>query len=235
MTTIIISSGCNKQNKPLDIDITSGDIISGTDTISIDWPTTEHKRTWVVCTESGDCTSKIINVTGYFKTYDSKELWIKFSVYAYGNQMETAYDNHFNSIIRSGDSVHIINSTIPNDQGQWIEAFDKLSTETVKQSIQRQFLSGQDTNCFVSILTGNPSTVPQQFIIDHPASKDMKKRCKDDGLCYADRFCGTYAIGGSVHFFMGNDTGTKIYFIEWGQDNIPWRDGNPRYVNMLLQ
>ncbi|MEI8092048.1 MAG: hypothetical protein WCG98_07825 [bacterium] len=36
MTAIIITTGCDRHNPKIDIDITSGDITSGTDTISID-------------------------------------------------------------------------------------------------------------------------------------------------------------------------------------------------------
>ena len=50
------------------------------------------------------------------------------------------------------------------------------------------------------------------FIIDHPVSENIQKYCGDQELCYPSTFCGHYALGGSVVFFVGNENKNKFYF-----------------------
>jgi len=223
--------------------ISSGDSKGSLDTITVVWPT------WFIfsstnCTSPTQCTEMTWEQTGYFKTYTSPDLGITFSVYSYGSAMS---DSGYLVIIRSGNAVSLLPTQDVSDiqsiwfhpfPWEWIQMFEKLSNETLEQAIKRvaNIINSWDCSVLsaakISLDDSVYTSGYKAFIIDHPVSENIQKYCGDQELCYPSTFCGHYALGGSVVFFVGNENKNKFYFIDGGQDVLRWLWGKAWYQEL---
>ncbi|MCL5073509.1 MAG: hypothetical protein M1308_21840 [Actinobacteria bacterium] len=149
------------------------------------------------------------------KTYNSSKLGIAFTYLEKQGSQEITVKENGNKVCVTYDE-----SDISCSKGQSVEVFQKGAGETLKDVINRLFLSGKDQNrCLVTIST--PNNYPPAFTkaeITYPENKefDLEKMTADMEYCSKD-----YAQTNGIRYFLEDKNHpTKFLFFSIGQYSI---------------
>ncbi len=205
------------------INLNSGDIVGPHDSLKITWPK--------------DFTFEVYHgnfqqLSWYFKTYISSDLKIGFSISAYMNYPGGNPTDRYTILVRSWSTIYTNSTYDPTMSVEWITAFQKSSGESLAQAIQRMFITGKK-DCYLE--TGDAVTFSdiistngyEAYGINH----HLSGAC-EDWMCLPNQYCGDFAMGDYIWFFVGNDQKDTFYFINAGQDPLPWLNGKPRYTSL---
>jgi|GEM_PF-579122 len=132
---------------------------------------------------------------------------------------------------QAGDKVYLYMTTLPPEQGQWLQVYQKPPDQTLEDAIRQQVLKGYSAqDCLVVKAqdpnTGSPTPPGQVFAsIDLPRSADdtMEALQAKAAKCpqpYA-------AIGGLAYFMEDTAHPDRFVFFSIGQYYVPGGNGQP--------
>ncbi len=169
-------------------------------------------------------TPQFIEPSTVIKTYTSPELGLRFK---YNPKFEPTIESVDTlRIEETGNTVHIVPSSLPSDQGQFVRVFEKTTNESLEEAIRRLFLAGKDTSrCLVTIAeTSSQYTAEITFPQDPDGS--MSSFFENSAYCSNE-----YAQTNGIRYFLQNKAiPNKFIFISIGQypiyadEGIPWQN-----------
>lgn len=141
------------------------------------------------------------------------------------------YPQQFSGIVpevkKDGNKIYVFDSKFPYTQGQYIEIFKKLPSDSLDSAIQKQFLSGiSPLDCFTKDYSSTNSNYPASY---HQKTLGYNPDPNSDLPYWAqDNKCPKpYPESNGISYFLGDDNHPNIFiFVSIGQYGIPVQEGS---------